>query len=123
MANDDLVGVVRMLFIADVIEPTDVTAIACHDPIASGGREQATELRLPPQAPLCILTADPLTHGERSVVRFAGQQRCPPTTTGHSGGVSRFRQIATCRTRDGQGLGAGDRGRARRAGGIAGECA
>ena len=49
-ANDDLVGVVGVLFIADVVEPTDVRAIACHDPVASGGREQAPKLRLPPQA-------------------------------------------------------------------------
>jgi len=39
LANDDLVRVVRMLFIADVVEPTEVSAIACDDPIASGGRE------------------------------------------------------------------------------------
>ena len=65
-ANDDLVGVVGVLFIADVVEPTDVRAIACHDPVASGGREQAAELRLPPQALLCILIADPLTHGREA---------------------------------------------------------
>ena len=65
-ANDDLVGVVGVLFIADVIEPTNVGAIACHDPVASGGREQATELRLPPQALLCILIADPLIHGREA---------------------------------------------------------
>ena len=55
-----------MLFIADVVEPTDMGAIAGHDPVASGGREQATELRVPPQAPLCILTADPLIHGREA---------------------------------------------------------
>ena len=87
-----------MLFIADVVEPTDMTAIAGHDPIASGGREQATQLRLPPQAPLCILTADPLTHGERSVVRFAGQQRCPPTAAGLFQGACRA--SATTRQRE-----------------------
>ena len=47
-ANDDLVGVVGVLFIADVVEPTDVPAVACNDPVASGGREQAPKLRLPP---------------------------------------------------------------------------
>jgi hypothetical protein len=47
-ANDDLVGVVGMLFIADVVEPTDVRAIACHDAVAGGGREQAPKLGLPP---------------------------------------------------------------------------
>lgn len=55
-----------MLFIADVVEPTDVGAIACHDPVASGGREQAAEFRLPPQALLCILIADPLIHGREA---------------------------------------------------------
>ncbi len=55
-----------MLFIADVVRPTDVSAIACHDPVASGGRKQATELRLPPQALLCILIADPLIHGREA---------------------------------------------------------
>ena len=49
-----------MLFIADVVEPTNVGAIACHDPVASGGSEQATKLRLPPQA--LLLIADPLIH-------------------------------------------------------------
>ena len=51
-----------MLSTADVVEPTDVRAIARHDPVANGGREQATELRLPPQALLCIVIADPLIH-------------------------------------------------------------
>jgi hypothetical protein len=61
-ANDDLVRVIGVLFIADMVEPTDVRAIACHDPVAGGGREQAPELRLPPQALLCVLIADPLIH-------------------------------------------------------------
>jgi hypothetical protein len=65
-ANDDLVGVVGVLFIADVVEPTDVGAIVCHDPVASGGREQAPELRLSSQALLCILIADPLIHGREA---------------------------------------------------------
>ena len=51
-----------MLFIADMVEPANVGAIAFHDPVASSAREQATELRLPPQALLCILIADPLIH-------------------------------------------------------------
>ncbi len=55
-----------MLFIADVVEPTKVGAIPCHDPVASRGREQATELRLPPQALLCILIAEPLIHGREA---------------------------------------------------------
>jgi len=65
-ANDDLVGVVGMPFIADVLEPPDVRAIACHDPVASGGREQTPELRLPPQALLWIMIADPLIHGREA---------------------------------------------------------
>jgi len=73
-AYDDLVGVVGVLFVADVVEPTEVGAIACHHPVASRGGEQATELRLPPQALLCILSADPLIHGRRSVIRLAARQ-------------------------------------------------
>jgi len=46
-ANDDLVRVVGVLFIADVVEPTDGPAVVCNDPVASGGREQASKLRLP----------------------------------------------------------------------------
>jgi hypothetical protein len=38
-----------VLFIADVVEPTNVGEIACHKPLASSGREQATEFP-PPQA-------------------------------------------------------------------------
>jgi hypothetical protein len=58
--------VVGVLFIADVVEPTNMGAIACHDPVASSGREQATELRLSPQALLCALIADPLIHGREA---------------------------------------------------------
>ena len=58
-ANDDLVGVFGVLFVADVVEPTDARAIACHDAVAGGGREEAPKLGLPPQALLCILIADP----------------------------------------------------------------
>jgi hypothetical protein len=39
LANDDLVGVVGVLLVADVVEPTEVRAIACHDPVARGGGE------------------------------------------------------------------------------------
>jgi hypothetical protein len=65
-ANDDLVGVVGVLFIADVVEPTDVRAIACHDPVASGCREQAPEFRLPSPALLGTLIADLLCHGNEA---------------------------------------------------------
>ena len=64
--DDDLVGVVGVPFIADVVEPTNVGAIACHDPVASGGSEQAPELRLPPQALLRILITDHLIHGREA---------------------------------------------------------
>ena len=47
-ANDDLVRVVGVLFIADVVESTEGPAIICNDPVASGGREQASKLRLTP---------------------------------------------------------------------------
>jgi crossover junction endodeoxyribonuclease RuvC len=65
--------VVGVPFIADVVEPTNVRAIACHDPVASRGREQAPELRLPSQAPLCILIVDPPIHIDR--VRARGPSR------------------------------------------------
>jgi hypothetical protein len=57
--------VVGVLFIADVVEPTDVRAIACHDPVASGG-EEATEFRLPSPALLGTLVADLLCHGNEA---------------------------------------------------------
>jgi hypothetical protein len=49
-----------------VVEPTNVGAIACHDPVASGGSEQAPELRLPPQALLRILITDHVIHGREA---------------------------------------------------------
>lgn len=54
-----------MLLIADMVKPTEVRAIARHHPVAGGGREEAPELRLPPQALLCNLIADPLFHGRK----------------------------------------------------------
>lgn len=64
-SNDDRVGVVCVPLVADVVEPTDLRAVDCHDPVALGGGEQATELRLPPQALLGTLIADSLVHGEK----------------------------------------------------------
>jgi hypothetical protein len=75
-ANDDLVGVVGVLFIADVVEPTNVGAIACHHPVASRGREQATELRLPPQA-LGLLIGGVLKSRRRRSRRMG----CPSSST------------------------------------------
>ena len=72
-ANDDLVRVVGVLFIADAVEPPDGPAIVCNDPVASGGREQASKLHFPPQALRCILIADPLAHGG-SVIRSLASQ-------------------------------------------------
>lgn len=43
--SDNLIGVVGMALVADVIEPTDLRSIACHDPVVVGGGEQATKLR------------------------------------------------------------------------------
>ena len=80
-ANDDLVGVVGVLLIADVVEPTDVRAIARHDPVASSGREQAPELRPPPPALLCILIADPLIH-ERKRNSLPPLSRMPAAESG-----------------------------------------
>ena len=80
-ANDDLVRVVGVLFIADVVEPTEGPAIVCNDPVASGGREQASNLRLPPQALRCILIADPLTHGGSVIVPLGDGERSDGTRT------------------------------------------
>ncbi len=84
-----------MLFIADVVEPTDAAAVPCHDPVASGGREQATELRPHPQALLCILIADPLVHAGRSVIRFPLSRTPARRHPAHRGSVSWFRQMTT----------------------------
>jgi hypothetical protein len=64
-SNDDRVGVVCVPLVADVVEPTDLCAVDCHDPVALGGGEQATELRLPPQVLLGALIADSLVHEEK----------------------------------------------------------
>ena len=64
-SNHDRVGVVCVPLVADVVEPTDLRAVDCHDPVALGGGEQATELRLPPQALLDTLIADSLVHREK----------------------------------------------------------
>jgi hypothetical protein len=58
-ADDDLVGVVSVPFIADVIQPADVRAVAGEHPVALGGGEEAPEFRLCP-APLVRGT---LLHG------------------------------------------------------------
>ncbi len=52
--------------VADVLEPAEVHAVACQDPVALGGGEQATELRLPPQALLGTLITDPLPYGREA---------------------------------------------------------
>ncbi len=65
-ADDDLVGVVDVPLVADVVEPADLRAVAGHDPVALRGGEQATELRLPPQALLGTLIANPLLHGREA---------------------------------------------------------
>ena len=64
-SNHDRVGVVCVPLVADVVEPTDLRAVDCHDPVALSGGEQATELRLPDQALLGTLIADSLVHGEK----------------------------------------------------------
>ena len=61
-ANDDLVGVVGVPFVANVIEPAEGRAIARHHPVAVGGSKQATEFSLPPQVLLDTLISDPLLH-------------------------------------------------------------
>jgi hypothetical protein len=48
--------------VADVVEPAEMRAVACRHSVPRGGGEQATELRLPPQALLSTLAPDPLPH-------------------------------------------------------------
>jgi hypothetical protein len=51
--------------VADVVERPDLSPVAGDDPVARGGREQAPELRLPPQALLkALIVAQPLHEGE-----------------------------------------------------------
>ena len=51
--------------VADVVERADLSPVAGHDAVAGGGREQAPELRLPPQALLeALIVAQPLHGGE-----------------------------------------------------------
>jgi hypothetical protein len=84
-SNDDRVGVVCVPLVADVVEPTDLRAVDCHDPVALGGGEQATELRLPDQALLGTLIADSLVHGEkRSPLPHSTPQGPRSDRTNHS---------------------------------------
>ena len=66
-ADDDLVRVVKVLLVADVIQPTDVRAVAREHPVAAGDGEEPAKFRLCPGAPLAPATT--LLHG-RSVVTF-----------------------------------------------------
>jgi len=45
-ADDDLVGMVSVLLVADVIQPADVRAVAREHPVAAGGGEEPAEFRL-----------------------------------------------------------------------------
>jgi hypothetical protein len=65
-ANDDLVWVVGITLVAHVVEPTELRPVACHHLVAVGGREEATELRLPPPAFLGTLLATLLHHGNEA---------------------------------------------------------
>ena len=64
--DDDLIRVVGVPLVADVVEPTEVRAVACHDPVTLGGSEEATEVRLSPQAPFSALIARPFVHGRQA---------------------------------------------------------
>jgi hypothetical protein len=61
-ANDDLVGAIGVPLVTDVVEPAEMRAVACHHSVPLRGGQQATELRLPPQALLATLIPDPLAH-------------------------------------------------------------
>ena len=69
-ANDDLVWVVGVALVAHVVELTEVRPVACHQLVAVGGGEEATELRLPSPALLVTMIVDLLHHGKQSVARF-----------------------------------------------------
>ena len=60
--DDDPVGMVGVPLVADVVEPAQMNTVARHHPVARGGSEQPTELRLPAQALLGTLLAAPLGH-------------------------------------------------------------
>jgi hypothetical protein len=51
-----------MPLVADMVEPPEMRAVARHHSIPLGGGEQATKLRLPPQALLGTLIPDPSPH-------------------------------------------------------------
>jgi hypothetical protein len=55
--------VVSVPLVADVVEPADVLAVACEDPIALGGGEEAAEFSLPSETPFGALVAAPLRPG------------------------------------------------------------
>jgi hypothetical protein len=60
--NDDFVGMISVPLIADVIEPTELRAVARHHPVPLGSGKQAPEFRPPPHALLITLIPDRLPH-------------------------------------------------------------
>ena len=59
-ADDDLVRVVNVPFVADVIQPADVSAVAREYPVAAGVGEEPAEFRL---RPVALLVPATLLHG------------------------------------------------------------
>jgi hypothetical protein len=53
---------IGMPLVADMVEPPEMRAVARHHSIPLGSGEQATKLRLPPQALLGTLIPDPSPH-------------------------------------------------------------
>lgn len=64
-ANDDLVRVIGVAFVADVVSLAKVRAVARHDS-KPGDRERTTELRLTAQALLGTLIPYPLLHAQEA---------------------------------------------------------
>ena len=59
-ADDDLVRVVDVPFVADVVQPADVRAVAREYPVAPGVGEEPAEFRL---RPVALLVPATLLHG------------------------------------------------------------
>ena len=59
-ADDNLVGVVNVPLVADVIQPTEVRAVAREHAIAFGDGEEPAQVRL---SPVVLLAPATLLHG------------------------------------------------------------
>jgi len=62
-ADDDLVGAVRVPLVPHVVEPADLFAAACDDPITVGGGKEAAAFSLGSETPLGAFVPASLWHG------------------------------------------------------------